>query len=146
MDDSGNGTVLCQSGQAKIADWLYQKTPVVRSTEVPLIFDATWATAWPKELDATPKTLYGDVGTPFTLGISNNLGSRVCVARHRMAINVGFLDGHVQTVQLPELWTLRWHNGWSLDAPQTGPTGWSRGFGSGGPGNTASSGSRGTNR
>ena len=41
-----------------------------------------------------------------------------------MAINVGFLDGHVQTVQLPELWTLRWHNGWSLDAPQTGPTGW----------------------
>src|SRR2546423_12023234 len=52
LDDSGNGTVLCQSGQAKIADWLYQKTPVVRSTEVPLIFDATSATAWPKELDA----------------------------------------------------------------------------------------------
>ena len=35
-----------------------------------------------------------------------------------MAINVGFLDGHVSKVELPELWQLPWHG------PATGPDAW----------------------
>ena len=36
-----------------------------------------------------------------------------------MAINVGFLDGHAALVELPDLWKLKWHKGWDLNAPQT---------------------------
>ncbi len=122
IDDSGNNKTLCQSGQAKIADWLWVP-PMKTSHEIPLIFDSTWPTAWPKETDTVPANLYGDVGTPPTsLSIGNNLGQRVCIARHQMAINVGFLDGHVQTVPLPDLWKLKWHRNWDTNHPQIGPT------------------------
>jgi len=120
IDDSGNNKTLCQSGQAKIAAWLWSY-PIKSSVEVPLIFDSTWPTAWPKETDAVPKSLYSDVGAAPALSIGNNW-TRLCVARHGMAINVGFLDGHVQTVPLPDLWKLKWHKGWDPSRPQTGPT------------------------
>jgi len=87
-----------------------------QSAEIPFICDGTWPTAWPKENPSedgakVPNSLYSDVGTPFTLGIGNDW-VRMCVARHNMAINVGFLDGHVQTVELPDLWNLAWHRNW----------------------------------
>src|SRR5438045_2315183 len=106
-------------------EWITQLAPIRNAPEVPMISDGTWPTAWPKETDKVPGNLYSDVGAPPALSINNsNMGSRVCVARHGMAINVGFLDGHVQTVDLPSLWKLRWHRNWDLNKPQTGPTGY----------------------
>jgi prepilin-type processing-associated H-X9-DG protein len=37
---------------------------------------------------------------------------RFCIARHGMAINVAYLDGHAQPVELPDLWRLKWHKAW----------------------------------
>jgi prepilin-type N-terminal cleavage/methylation domain-containing protein/prepilin-type processing-associated H-X9-DG protein len=122
IDDSGNNSTLCGGGQAKIQAWLLVP-PVHRGSEVPVIFDSVWPTAWPKEQDAVPNSLYADTGTPPALSIGNNW-TRLCIARHYMAINVAFMDGHVSTVPLPDLWTLRWHDGWDLKKPQTGPTGY----------------------
>jgi len=119
IDDSGNNNTLCQNGQGKIVSWLWQVMPK-RGAEVPVMSDGVWPTAWVKETDAVPKSLYADTGVPPALSIGNNW-VRVVVARHGYAINVAFLDGHVVTTQLPDLWMLRWHNGWSLDQPQTGP-------------------------
>ena len=48
------------------------------------------------------------------MSISNNW-TRLCVARHNMAINVGFMVGHVSTVPLPDLWTLPWHREWDVN-------------------------------
>ena len=31
---------------------------------------------------------------------------------HNKAVNMAFLDGHVTTVPLRQLWTLPWCNGW----------------------------------
>jgi prepilin-type processing-associated H-X9-DG protein len=41
---------------------------------------------------------------------------RIVIARHYMAINVAFLDGHATTVQLPDLWRLKWHRDWDNNA------------------------------
>jgi prepilin-type N-terminal cleavage/methylation domain-containing protein/prepilin-type processing-associated H-X9-DG protein len=84
---------------------LFQKT-----TFIPVIMDGTWDSAWPKETDAPPANLYSPAGGP-PMAIGNNW-TRVCMARHNMAINVSFADGHAETVDLPNLWNLRWHSQW----------------------------------
>jgi len=122
---SGNDKTLGASGQAGDAGTAYPKSlrrlwlpPLHRTAEIPVIFDAVWATAWPKEVDdiTTDGTGYTSVydstqGPPMQ--IANNW-VRVAIARHGLAINVGFMDGHVSTVPLPDLWTLQWHSQWDL--------------------------------
>ena len=66
--------------------------------------------AWPLESDTPhPSLYYHDYGY--------NMMSRFCIARHNKAINVGFLDGHVTTVPLRQLWTLMWHQNWRTPTP-----------------------------
>ena len=97
--------------------------PFKRTGEIPIIFDSTWPNCWPKEPafdadDAVPQSLYQPT---MVNGAGPNLANnwnRLVMARHRMAINVGFLDGHVVSVELPELWNLPWHG------PATGQLAW----------------------
>jgi prepilin-type N-terminal cleavage/methylation domain-containing protein/prepilin-type processing-associated H-X9-DG protein len=122
---SGNDPTLLgrnQAGDVKNL-WLFSGTKP--TTDIPVVCDGTWPTAWPKEMDdITPTSGYGNgllsLYNPASnppnynaLDIANNW-RRICVARHRMAINVGFLDGHVSTVELPDLWQLRWHRRWDF--------------------------------
>jgi len=122
VDASGASNTLCASGQGMFEQWL-QVPPVQHSSEVPAMCDGVWPTAWPKEKDACPNNLYSDTGVPPALSISNNW-TRIVIARHRTAINVGFMDGHASTVELADLWKLQWHQGWNLQQYMTGgPTG-----------------------
>ena len=44
---------------------------------------------------------------------SPNVGGRMSmhlINRHGSHINVGFVDGHQQVVELGALWTLKWYN------------------------------------
>jgi prepilin-type processing-associated H-X9-DG protein len=41
----------------------------------------------------------------------------VCIDRHSRAVNVGFYDGHAETVGLGQLWTLRWTADWDRSTP-----------------------------
>src|SRR5688500_8506352 len=82
------------------------KFPVKNTAEIPLVADSTWSNGWPNEFDPVPANLYN----------TNSFGpmmGRFCMARHQRAVNVGFLDGHVTTVPLFELWTLKWHARWA---------------------------------
>jgi prepilin-type N-terminal cleavage/methylation domain-containing protein/prepilin-type processing-associated H-X9-DG protein len=88
--------------------------PLKRTAEVPIICDGTWPTAWPHEADTIPTNLYT---MAYVSGLAIDWG-RIVVARHGMAINVGFMDGHVTKMELQELWTLPWHG------PATGPKAW----------------------
>ena len=86
-----------------------------RSAEVPVICDGIWPTAWPKDetaIDDVPASLYDNTGGGTSMNIGNNW-TRICVARHRSAINVGFMDGHVTTTELQDLWNLPWHRQWN---------------------------------
>jgi prepilin-type N-terminal cleavage/methylation domain-containing protein len=105
------------NNQARYQSWLWVP-PLQRTAEVPVIYDGTWPTAWPKEADDITDPTNGvlsiyDPAGNGTLNIGNNW-RRLLIARHYMAINVGFMDGHATTVQLPDLWNLQWHTGWDL--------------------------------
>jgi prepilin-type N-terminal cleavage/methylation domain-containing protein len=108
-----SSTALVAGNQASSAAWLWN-SPVKNGHEVPIICDGVWPSAWPKEANAVPNNLYADTGTPPALSIGNNW-TRIVVARHSMAINTGFLDGHAVTTSLPELWLLKWHKGWDYN-------------------------------
>jgi len=89
--------------------WFWE-LPCKRSAEVPFVADAIWENGWPKESDTPhPNLFYHPYGY--------NMMSRYCVNRHSKAINVGFVDGHVSTVPLRELWTLLWHDQWKTPKP-----------------------------
>jgi hypothetical protein len=83
------------------------------STEVPCVVDGIWSNGWPKDDELPPDSLYQPAGPGPNMNIGNNW-TRCCIARHGMAVNVGFEDGHASTVQLPDLWRLRWHSKWNL--------------------------------
>jgi prepilin-type processing-associated H-X9-DG protein len=40
------------------------------------------------------------------------------INRHDMAINVAFVDGHAETVKLPDLYTLKWSEAWTQTSPK----------------------------
>jgi prepilin-type N-terminal cleavage/methylation domain-containing protein/prepilin-type processing-associated H-X9-DG protein len=123
-DPSGDNKNLWSGGshgQAARQQRLYVP-PVKIYTEVTLLCDGTWPIGWPKETDKPPTSLYQVA--PNTNGPPNINSGTVggnwiitCVARHYMAVNVAFMDGHVQTVSLPDLWKLRWHAEWNFEHP-----------------------------
>ena len=110
----GDDPSLIKSGQAGDKDRLWKPTDK-KIPEVPIIFDGTWPTAWPKEADALPTNIYDPVNDGSANPSLSPNWKRLVIARHGMAINVGFMDGHATTVQLPDLWTLRWHAKWDLN-------------------------------
>ena len=104
----GNDSGVIKNGNNR-ADWFID-LPAKRGAEVPLVADCIWENAWPLESDTPhPSLYYHDYGY--------NMMSRFCIARHNKAINVGFLDGHVTTVPLRQLWTLMWHQNWRTPTP-----------------------------
>ena len=116
---SGHDSSLGGSGQAADLSRLWVP-PLKKTGEVPIICDGIWPTAWPKDPamknEGVPPSLYEPAGTG-SMNIGNNW-TRVCVARHGAAINVGFMDGHVSKVDLVGLWSLPWHG------PATGVKAW----------------------
>ena len=114
--EAGGGTDTASMNRGAKRLWV---PPVLRvSTELPVICDGIWPAAWPKEEDdfTTITSIYAPPGVP-----NGNDWARIVVARHNMAINVAFMDGHVSTVQLPDLWTLRWTRTWNV--PKNLPAG-----------------------
>jgi prepilin-type N-terminal cleavage/methylation domain-containing protein/prepilin-type processing-associated H-X9-DG protein len=76
---------------------------------VPLLADSVWVGSWPLGGDAMPDDLTGESGYPgYPHGVGHFMG-RFCVDRHKLAINVAFVDTHVDRVGLEALWTLQWH-------------------------------------
>jgi prepilin-type N-terminal cleavage/methylation domain-containing protein/prepilin-type processing-associated H-X9-DG protein len=89
--------------------------PVKNSSEVPALADGIWVNGWPKEDESITgvPSLYFSAGPAPGLNIGNDW-RRFVVARHKFAINVAFADGHAHTVELPDLWKLKWHRNWNL--------------------------------
>ena len=74
----------------------------------PLFVDGGWVDTWATAADAPPtRSLWG----------GNAAGmQRVCISRHRQGVNAVMFDGHVEYVQLPNLWNLYWHVGYTPPA------------------------------
>jgi len=65
-----------------------------------------WVDAWPRSTDPAPSNSFdGDNGSVASM-------HRFCIARHRRAINLGYVDTHVGVVELEDLWVQHWHRGY----------------------------------
>lgn len=81
---------------------------------IPAFGDCVDLDAWPASSgtashDPTPS---GGGYTPQTGDYGNAKGhsmGRFCLNRHPGGVNLVFLDGHAETVHLPQLWQLRWN-------------------------------------
>ena len=111
---SGNNTTLeNEAGGAGVARMRMLKYPSRNAAQTPELCDGLWPNAWPKLSDP-----YTDITSLYTApGIPSNDWGRIVLARHGFAINVAFADGHAETVNLPDLWKLKWHEGWVEPTP-----------------------------
>jgi prepilin-type N-terminal cleavage/methylation domain-containing protein len=107
-------------------------TSVQNTTQTPMFVDGIFPDLWPMETDKPPSDLY--VGQPDPT--SGGYMGRCCIARHggsglkihginpikpipnNSTVKIAFADGHADSIQLPNLWTLVWHNGgWQTPSP-----------------------------
>jgi prepilin-type N-terminal cleavage/methylation domain-containing protein/prepilin-type processing-associated H-X9-DG protein len=80
----------------------YFKTPEDGTpASQPMIADGGWVDGWPEPTDTVP--------TSAAMGGNANGMQRFTLSRHGLAINVTYMDAHVETVKLDNLWRQRWH-------------------------------------
>ena len=116
-----NGTVTQEYGSYAYNGWMYTElpSPIQASPtpeklvfgkmndrpgdNIPLIMDSTWLDNWPLATDMPSPELDLNVGQyPPSMGM-------LWTNRHNRRCNTVFLDGHVEGVNLEDLWSLKWH-------------------------------------
>lgn len=130
-DVKGDGTgMTLPNGKAGTEGYFVHETAIKTPSKTPFFYDQSWTDAWPTETSQFSKNLRGVVGTIPTGGV--NSMCRIAKARHGSggglkanqnyggtaanligAINMGFGDGHAESVQLRNLWSYYWHAQWS---------------------------------
>jgi prepilin-type N-terminal cleavage/methylation domain-containing protein/prepilin-type processing-associated H-X9-DG protein len=81
-------------------------------SSVPVFADSAWVGAWPFSYDSATVQIPPDF-SGVDLSYKNTEGyqmPRFLIDRHKMAVNASFADGHVERVELHNLWTLQWSN------------------------------------
>lgn len=76
------------------------------SSNVPVFIDGLWVDAWPESNEVCPAGLDLD-GDIDSIASAPQMG-RSLFNRHGDTVNVAFLDGHVDSIQLKMLWSLKW--------------------------------------
>lgn len=88
-----------------IHGYFYQNYSDARP-DVPLFGDGMWVDAWPRSTDPPPSNSFdGDNGSVASM-------HRYCIARHKRAINLSYVDTHIDAVELEDLWSQYWHRGY----------------------------------
>jgi prepilin-type N-terminal cleavage/methylation domain-containing protein/prepilin-type processing-associated H-X9-DG protein len=104
----GHGTIGLTSGpwgtQQPTADSFPSLTAASPATQIPVFADSIWVEASPTSNDPVP----ADLTKGFFDPNGTDMMGRFCIARHGKKVNVVFLDGHAQTIDLGELWQLQW--------------------------------------
>lgn len=87
--------------------------PARDSSHVPVLGDCIMSWASPDSQDTAPYNLIQPI--PYYSGIGprpkgpKGFMAYYCIDRHFQAINIAFLDGHSERVNLEDLWKLRWN-------------------------------------
>jgi len=105
-------------------------TAIQKPDQTPVFFDENWLDSWPLETDTPAQNLY--TGADFY--DREHQMSRITIDRHGGippakapqnvppgqplpgALNMGFVDGHVQLIKLEDLWQRSWHLNWTNPA------------------------------
>ena len=125
-----NGYLYESSPYGKVANYFKTEAGIVSPSTTPVFADAMWVDAWPDETDRPPTNL--QAGDPNGIGLS-----RIALPRHAASLaaaqknfsvksklpgaaTVAFMDNHVETVKLENLWNLTWHKNWQIPAKRPG--------------------------
>jgi prepilin-type processing-associated H-X9-DG protein/prepilin-type N-terminal cleavage/methylation domain-containing protein len=94
---------------------MYVTPTSAEASRIPVFGDCIWPDGWPKASDPTPPNL--QTGDRARQGSSpENMAARFTIARHDRKVNIGFLDGHAESVILDDIKQLKWHNGFQPQA------------------------------
>ena len=83
--------------------------PAKEPDSVPVFGDCIAMGSPPFHTDKPPRNLITPIPTTGNHPPDSQGMHGFCIARHGLAINLVFLDGHARRVPLPELWKLKWH-------------------------------------
>ncbi|NNM85867.1 MAG: prepilin-type N-terminal cleavage/methylation domain-containing protein [Phycisphaerales bacterium] len=89
------------------------------NSNVPAFGDAIWVDGGPLENDPAPSLSYvtGVTNWAYQPPSSGGDMQRWCLTRHGNGVNIAFWDGHVEHVEVKQLWNLSWAAGWSAHPP-----------------------------
>jgi len=109
-----------QGGNA--ASYYGKEESLVSAAKTPFFADAVWVDGWPSQTDAVCRDLYN--------GVNDGGMGRYTIARHGGRSpksapknvpanaplpgrnNIGFADGHVESLKLNDLYKIYWHKTW----------------------------------
>jgi prepilin-type N-terminal cleavage/methylation domain-containing protein len=86
-------------------DKFYSRLSEASGGSTPVMGDSVWVGGWPDSLDVPPE--YVDRGE--LAHAHGYFMGRFCIDRHKKAINLGYVDSHVEKVDLEKLWLKKWH-------------------------------------
>jgi prepilin-type N-terminal cleavage/methylation domain-containing protein len=101
-DDGIDGLLVYGHTQVIGPRSAFIRLPARDPDRIPVAGDCNWVGGWPRETDSPPANLTGEYD------LDNHM-RRFCMARHRRAVNLVFLEGHCATVAPEELWKLKWN-------------------------------------
>ncbi len=90
---------------------MFPNATISFADRVPLMGDCAMRGATPQEMDEPPE--YSNQ-TYYSIPGNQNEIRAFCIDRHNYAINMLFLDWHVDKVGLKYLWVLKWKKDWNL--------------------------------
>ena len=96
------------------SEWQWRTREVKHASTIPLFLDCAFYGAEPRAKDEPPR-YDGDQSSPSKA----NQMRRFCINRHNGNINGAMLDGHVESIGLKQLWTLKWHRQFDTRGPWT---------------------------
>jgi prepilin-type processing-associated H-X9-DG protein len=103
------------------ADYFRRFSAVAQPNTVPVMADGVWRNAFPgapgtkRTFLSTPQALT-DPETYYSVGNNDNIW-RFLTNRHKDVTNVAFVDGHVESVFLKDMFKLKWHKNYRTDLP-----------------------------
>jgi len=109
-------------------DWsesAWRRDDVKNAGEIPMFLDATFVTSWGDWRHEPP--LYE--GAEYWSGANGEAQGVYCIPRHSGHINGAFVDRSVRTIELKELWLLRWSRTYDLAAARENEPNWRIGTG-----------------
>ncbi|HOK95638.1 MAG TPA: type II secretion system protein [Anaerohalosphaeraceae bacterium] len=132
--DPVTGQMLYEAGGLGFNGWLYGNvntwvpagmenypyktmSEVTSPSKTPVFADENWVDSWPRNTNQLHPNLLSDPQTYYntgdtTGGTSDYAMGRFLVNRHfNLRINISFIDGHVEMIDMKDLWTLAWHRG-----------------------------------
>ena len=122
-----NGAIYHHPGRGENwQDGYWRRDDVKNAGEIPMFLDATWVTSYGDWHCEPP--LYE--GAEFrAIGANGGCLGVYCIPRHSGHINGAFVDRSVRTIELKELWLLKWHPHYDIGVARENEPDWTVGTG-----------------